>query len=229
MIAGKKVLGIITARGASKGIPGKNIRDFCGKPLIAWTIEVAQKVTGIDKLILSTEDQNIAAVAKEYGCEVPFMRPEHLATDEALSRDVLLHAIEECPGFDWILLLQPTSPLRSAQDIENCLVKSIESNSSCIAGTVPEDNPYHILSEENGTYAPLLGWEGFTKRRQDLPDYVCANGAVFTCSVDSFKEYKTFYQPGLTCVKMPRERSIDIDNEVDWGFAEFLLNKRVKD
>jgi N-acylneuraminate cytidylyltransferase len=111
------LLALIPARGDSKEIPRKNIKEFCGKPLIAWAIEAAQKASGIDRIVLSTEDHEIAEVAQKWGAEVPFMRPAELAGDDTPGIEPVLHALEQLPTFDEVLLLQPTSPLRTAEDI----------------------------------------------------------------------------------------------------------------
>lgn len=116
-----KILAIIPARGGSKGVPRKNIRDLAGKPLIAWTIEEAKKSKYITRLILSSEDEEIIEAAKKYGCEVPFVRPIELAQDNTPGIEPVLHAIEKCPGYDYVLLLQPTSPLRTVEDIDGCI------------------------------------------------------------------------------------------------------------
>jgi CMP-N,N'-diacetyllegionaminic acid synthase len=227
MFKDKKVLAIITARGGSKGVPGKNVRDFCGKPLIAWTIQAAQRVPMIDRLILSSEDSEIIEVAQKWGCEVPFVRPDELATDEAHTSDCLIHALEQCPGYDWLVLLQPTSPLRAIGDIEKCIDLSISQDRSCVSVVPADPSPCHMFKVEEGGYEPLMGWENFLKRRQDLPEYVGTNGAVYGCSVDSFIKYKTFYQQGMTCFEMPAERSVDIDTEADWQLAEFLYKRNL--
>ena len=114
-----KVLAVIPARGGSKGLVRKNILDLAGIPLIAWTIEAAKRSKYIDRVVLSSDDDEIMAVAKHYGCEVPFRRPSALASDDAASLDVLFHAIEKVPGYDYVILLQPTSPLRTFTDIDS--------------------------------------------------------------------------------------------------------------
>lgn len=128
MINGKKVLAIIPARGGSKGIPKKNIKPLNGKPLIAWTIEEAKKSVYIDKLIVSTDCEEILEVAKEFGAEVPFKRPAELAQDDTPSVELILHAIDYLSGYDYITLLQPTSPLRVVKDIDQCISKTIKGN-----------------------------------------------------------------------------------------------------
>ena len=112
------VLAIISARGGSKGIPRKNIKPLAGKPLISWTIDVAKQATCIDRLVVSTDDEEIASVARDLGVDVPFMRPAELAADETPGMAPVLHAISQLPDYEWVLLLQPTSPLRSAEDID---------------------------------------------------------------------------------------------------------------
>src|SRR5262249_46947636 len=119
MIGSSRVLAIITARGGSKGLPGKNIIDLGGKPLLAWSIEAAHRARHVDRLILSSEDDDIIAVAKKFGCEVPFRRPREFATDAAMIDPVLTHALDHLDeAFDYLVLLQPTSPLRTAADID---------------------------------------------------------------------------------------------------------------
>ena len=114
-----RVLGLITARGKSKGLPRKNVLPVGGKPLLAWTIEAGLEASSIDRLVLSSDDDEIMKVAIEYGCDVPFRRPDHLASDEAGSIQVVLHALEILPDYDFVVLLQPTSPQRSSEDIDN--------------------------------------------------------------------------------------------------------------
>lgn len=114
-------LAVIPARGGSKGIPRKNIREIAGKPLIAWSIEEAKKSKYITKLILSSDDKEIIDVAKQYGCEAPFVRPKALAADETPGVDPILHAIEQCPGYDYVVVLQPTSPLRTVENIDGAI------------------------------------------------------------------------------------------------------------
>ena len=127
MLNGKTILAIIPARGGSKGIPRKNIKPLAGKPLIAWTIEEAKKSKYIDRLILSSEDEEIIRIAKKWGCEVPFVRPKEFAEDETSGIEPILHAIETLSEkYDYVCLLQPTSPLRTVNDIDGCIKKCID-------------------------------------------------------------------------------------------------------
>ena len=130
MIAGQKILAVITARGGSKGLPGKNIRPIAGLPLIAWTIRAAHASSLVDRTVLSTDDEKIATVARQHGCEVPFMREARLAADDTSSMDVIIDVLDRIPGFDIVLLLQPTSPLRTSADIDNA-------NRHCDDSTAP--------------------------------------------------------------------------------------------
>jgi CMP-N,N'-diacetyllegionaminic acid synthase len=125
MIGERKVLGLIPARGGSKGVARKNIREVRGKPLIAWTIEEARRSIYLDRLVLSSEDTEIMEIARSFGCEVPFRRPEELAADDTPGIDPVLHALRELPGFDYVALLQPTSPLRTAEDIDGCIERCV--------------------------------------------------------------------------------------------------------
>ena len=153
MIKDKTVLAIIPARGGSKGVPLKNIRDVGGKPLIAWTIMEGKKSKYIDRLILSSEDERIINVAKKLGCEVPFTRPSSLAQDETPSIDVIVHAVQTIPEkYDYIVLLQPTSPLRKVTDIDNCIEQCLQKNAkACVSVTEPEKSPFWMYKiDENG-------------------------------------------------------------------------------
>ena len=135
MIDNKRVLAIIPARGGSKGVPRKNIRNLAGKPLIAWTIKEGKKSKYIDRLILSSEDSEIIEIAKAYGCDVPFVRPEELAKDNTSGVEPVLHAVSKLEGYDIVVLLQPTSPLRTVTDIDKCIEKCIfEKAYLCLSG-----------------------------------------------------------------------------------------------
>ena len=144
MISGKSILAIIPARGGSKGIPRKNIKLLAGKPLIAWTIDEAKKSIYIDRLILSSEDEEIIRIAKEWGCEAPFIRPAELAEDNTPGIDVVIHAIDALKEkYDYLVLLQPTSPLRKVEDIDRCIETCIDRNvPACISVSETMNHPY---------------------------------------------------------------------------------------
>lgn len=224
-----EILAIIPARGGSKGVPRKNIRDLAGKPLIVWTIDEAKKSRYIDRVILSSEDDEIIAVAKQYGCEVPFKRPLELAQDETPGIEPVLHAIEQCMGYDYIVLLQPTSPLRTVEDIDNCIEKLINSSAEfCVSVTEAETSPYWMYTLENKSMKPFIKQEQLIARRQDLPKVYALNGAVYAAKTDALKKYKSFLNEGTIASVMKSENSLDIDTNIDFLICETLLNQRIK-
>ncbi|MBF0159891.1 MAG: acylneuraminate cytidylyltransferase family protein [Magnetococcales bacterium] len=230
MIAGHEtVLAIIPARGGSRGVLRKNVRLLAGKPLIAWSICAAQACPAIDRLIVSSEDDEIMAVARDWGCEVPFRRPAALATDQASSIDVLLHALDTLKAsqqhYDWLLLLQPTSPLRLAEDIETALRLCVDEKAavsavvSLVAAAHPPQWSYYL---DHGTIRPVMAGP-VIPRRQDLPQAYTLNGAVFVARTDWLRQQRSFLTPESRGFVMPPERSIDIDSELDFALAELLL------
>lgn len=229
MINDKKVLAIIPARGGSKGVPRKNVRLLAGKPLIAWTIEEAKKSKYIDRLILTTEDDEIIETAKTYGCEVPFIRPIELAQDSTPGIEPILHALKQIKGYDYIVVLQPTSPFRLAEDIDSCIERLVETKSSaCVSVTKPDSSPYWMYTiNEAGKMQPLIKQEELTARRQDLSIVYALNGAVYVAEVDWLKSNQSLLTEDTTAFVMPTERSFDIDTEKDFLWCDWLMNKRV--
>ena len=168
-------------------MPGKNIRGAGGKPLIAWTIEAAKASRYVDRLILSTDDPSIAAVARQFGCEVPFMRPAELATDKADSMAVVRHALESLPErYDYLLLLQPTSPLRGAADIDAAFEHFVESGAkTCVSVCEPDKHPYWMVTmAADSTVRHLFPPEQVPTRRQDAPPIFALNGAIYIAPAD---------------------------------------------
>lgn len=221
-----KTLAIIPARGGSKGLPGKNIRMLAGKPLIAWTIEAALASPSIHRTIVSTDDPEIAAVAKSHGAEVPFMRPAHLATDTATSMDVVLHALQECLGYTHVVLLQPTSPLRTTQHIEAAFqLMTSRAATSCIAITKAEESPYWMFTKDaQDTIQKLINQPAAT-RRQDLPDAYLPNGAIYISSTDLLVVEKSFISVGAVGYEMDASSFVDIDTADDFDTATKLVLK----
>ena len=228
MIDGRSALGVIAARGGSKGLPGKNLRPLAGKPLIVHTIAAALAARHLDRVVLSSDDPAIMEVAREAGCEVPFRRPDHLATDEAGSREVLAHVCETLPRHDFIVLLQPTSPLRVPQDIDAALSLCVRRGAhSCASVTAAGRPPEWTFSMEgDGTLAPRLSWQAMGARRQDLAPAFALNGAVFVVAWEQVAAGKGLVTPGTIGYEMPPERSVDIDTELDLRIAECLLNHK---
>ena len=226
MIANKKVLAVIPARGGSKGIPNKNIVPLLGKPLISWTIEAAQASRYIDRLILSSDDPQICAVAESAGCEVPFTRRKALATDEAKTIDVIFDALDQMPGFDLVMVLQPTSPLRAVSDIDNSLELLIEKGvHSAVSVTRVKDHPYlvYAMNSDARMEAVISVDPSTSLRRQDLPPAFTLNGAIYIADISWLAESRSFISPETVGYEMPKPRSVDIDEEIDLKVAEQVL------
>ena len=226
MIDGYKVLGLIPARGGSKGIPRKNIKLLGGKPLIAWTIEEAKKSKYIDRLVVSTDDEEIASVARKFGADVPFMRPDELATDSARGIDVVLHALGQLPEFDVVVLLQPTSPFRIVDDIDGAIERWREGQQPVVGVTKVSKSPYWMyLLDEQGKLQALLPQPAGAENRQELPPTFALNGGVYVASRQQLEEQQSFLTPMTRGYEMPQERSIDLDTKEDWEYAEWKLEK----
>lgn len=226
MINGKSVLAIIPARGGSKEVPRKNIREVGGKPLIAWTIEEAKKSKYIDRLILSSEDEEIINVAKAWGCEVPFVRPLKLAQDDTPGIEPVLHAIETLPEeYDYVILLQPTSPLRKVKDIDGCMELCMQMNvPACVSVTEVKKSPYWMFTlESSGNLRPLIEAERLIDKRQALPKVYGLNGAIYIAETDWLIENKSYLTEETLAFIMPEERSWDIDSELDLNCCDVLL------
>lgn len=225
MIEGKKVLAIIPARGGSKSVPRKNIKMVDGLPLIAWTINEAKKSEYIDRLIVSTDDKEIADVASRYGCEVPFLRPAELAQDHTPGIDPVLHALEMIPGYDYVILLQPTSPLRKAVDIDGCLEKCIQEKAkSCVSVTLADKSPYWMYAmTEKDVLKPVIDQKSTFTRRQDTPDVYTLNGAVYVAETDWLQTTRSFLGPKTVGYLMPKERSVDVDTPLDILIVETIV------
>jgi len=224
----KKVLAIIPARGGSKGLPGKNIIDVCGKPMIAWSIEAAQKCSYITTIIVSTDDDKIKIAAEQFGVAVPVLRPAHLAQDETLSSDVLLHIINENQGYDTICMLQPTSPLRTAGDLDDAFRLFNETGApSCVSVVENEYSPYWSFRIVNKRLNFLFPLEEIPLRRQDLQPTYSLNGAIYIANIEWFKEKKSFLSNETASFVMPFDRSLDIDTAFDLKIARKMLSKNL--
>jgi CMP-N,N'-diacetyllegionaminic acid synthase len=236
-----RVLGIITARGGSKGIPGKNLKLLGGRPLIDYSIDAAND-TPLDRLICSTEDPKIADAARSLGCEVPFMRPAELARDETPHLPVILHAVEWMRDHghyrpDAVVILQPTSPLRSAADIAAAL-RMLELSGADSVVSVNEvtahAHPMRMLRvDDQGLATLFVNGDPVRRRinrRQDLPKAWVMNGAVYACRTDVlFAAEPSLYGDRVVAYPMPPERSISIDDQEDWAAAERALANQPAD
>ncbi len=226
-----KIIAIIPARGGSKEIPRKNIRLMSGKPLIALSIEAALKSKCIDRVVVSTEDKEIAEISREYGAEI-IERPKELAKDESSTIDAILHALEvlkaENYNPDIIILLQPTSPLRNAEDIDSAIELFLNSDcESVVSVREVGHSPYWCFEIEDGYLKSLFGDEYLRMRRQELEKVYMPNGAIYISTPENLRKYKGFYCLRTIPYIMPPERSIDIDNEIDLMLAELLMKRYV--
>jgi len=231
VIAGKKVLAIVPARGGSKGVPGKNILPVGGRPLIEWTVSEAKASRHIDRLVLSSDDDHIMAAALAAGCEVPFRRDAALATDASSTIDVVLDALERLPGFDLVMVLQPTSPLRTTADIDGALERLVASDApACVSVSEAANHPYwtfRLGGDAQDTLEPFARPAGgLPLRRQDLPAAWCLNGAVYVAHADWFKVNRSFLSDRTLGHPMPVERSLDIDTPEDVERLKQILAPR---
>ncbi|MBF0609653.1 MAG: acylneuraminate cytidylyltransferase family protein [Magnetococcales bacterium] len=228
MNTSERVLAIIPARGGSKGLPGKNIRPLQGKPLLAWTVEAARACPLLDRVILSSDDETIMATAREWGCEVPFIRPPHLADDKASMMDVIWHAWQALgKRHAWLVLLQPTSPLRWAADITACLEICLRGSAPAAVSMTATSKPPHwlVTLDEAGHPYPLLPGDGLQRQRQELLTTYLPNGAVYVANTYWLAQTQTFITRETKVHIMPAERSVDIDSELDFRLCQLLLER----
>jgi CMP-N,N'-diacetyllegionaminic acid synthase len=235
MINNNKILAIIPARGGSKGLPRKNIKELNGKPLIAYTIEAAQKSKYIDRIIVSTEDKEIEKVSKNWEAEVPYLRPKEMAIDTSSVVDCIIHMMnwlkdKEDYKPDYICLLQCTSPLRAGCDIDGAIEKLFETNMDGVVSVCEaEVNPYWTNVFEGNRLKYFLEQGKNIIRRQDLPKIYRLNGAIYVMKTEVFLRKKTFETNDITGYIMSSKNSIDIDTLIDFKFAELLLKDSEND
>lgn len=234
MYKGKKILAIIPARGGSKGLPGKNIREMCGKPLIAWSIEHAQESKYVDNIFISTDSQEIADVAEKYGAPCSELRPAEFARDTTPSSAFIIYTLKkmekEGKHYDYFILLEPTSPLRDVEDVDKSLEMLIDSpeSESCVgvamSGTI---HPAFMI---------LVGKDGYLKpyevgkhdlRRQDLPNVYFFEGSVYVSKVESYLQRKTFYHEKTLPYIVPEWKSHEVDNLVDFNIIETIMKMKM--
>lgn len=227
MINNKTVVAIIPARGGSKRLPGKNIKNLDGKPLIAWSIDAAINSIYIDHVIVTTDDVEIANVAIKYGAMVPFIRAENLSTDIATTEDVINDCLEKLVDIkaDIIVVLQPTSPFRSSEDIDSSLFQLCDKNADGIVSVSVCEHPifWSNVLPDDGNMGQFIKEEYRGKRSQDLPLAYRLNGAIYAFTVDKINVSGMSLSESVYSYIMPTERSVDIDTEFDFKFAEFLI------
>lgn len=227
----KKILAIIPARGGSKKLPGKNIRMMAGKPLITHTINAALKSRYIDRTIVSTDYEEIAEVSRKYKAEV-IKRPEQLAGDNIKMAEVVLHALEVLEKEKYIpeivILLQPTSPLRTESDIDKAVEIFLKNKNECelVMGVSEiKSSAYWALKMEGKYLKSVFNHKHLSERNQDLPKTYIQNGAIYVTTPEIVKKYQAIHSQKIMPYFMPQEKSIDIDDESDFLAAEKLLNK----
>jgi len=229
----KKVICIIPARGGSKGLPGKNIKKFVDRPLIAFSIEQALASRYIDRVIVSTDDRKIAKVSRKYGAEAPFLRPKRLAADKASTIKALLHAIaylekKEHYQFDILVLLHATSPLRLPEDIDRCIELLCRKNTENVFSVAAAKcNPYFNMVEIKGGKVSLVKKGNFACR-QAAPRVFQINASVYAWHRQALNEKSGLFSLRSRIYLMPQQRSVDIDDQTDFRYAELLMKERLK-
>jgi CMP-N,N'-diacetyllegionaminic acid synthase len=221
MINGKTVVAIIPARGGSKGVPRKNLRHFQNKSLLAHSIHVASQSQFIDRIIVSSDDDEIIAEALQAGADVPFVRPAELASDTSPAYEAMIHALNNLPHYDYVVLLQVTTPLREVGDIDGCIEFCLSQQASaCVTIAESPVNPYWIysLSNSNGLVKVIPG--EVPLRRQDSPLAYVLNGAVYIAKSDWYLQHKTFLNDETIGYVMSASKSLDIDTEFDFELLE---------
>jgi CMP-N,N'-diacetyllegionaminic acid synthase len=234
MINNKVVLAITPARGGSKGIPRKNIKCIAGKELIGWTLESGKQSKYIDHFIVSTDDQEIADVARNFGVEAPFLRPEALAADTSGSVDVILHAMEwmemnRAIKADIVVMLEPTSPLRDSTDIDQALEQFVacDENESLVGvARVESGHPDFLCKIEDGYIVPYAGERFVFKRRQEIEDCYFFEGSIYISRSESLRLRRSFYHERTVPFILPKWKAPEIDDMVDFLLIERLLELR---
>lgn len=228
-----KVLGLIPARAGSKGIPNKNSKLLDGKPLLAYTVSSALEARNLDAVIFTSEDDRLIEIAMEYGASCPFKRPEHLATDEASSLDVVTHAVntlmEQGMQFDAVCLLQVTNPFRTSAQIDKAIAKFKKANTDSLISVLPvphEFNPHWVFEpSKDGRLHLATGEREIIKRRQDLPQAFIRDGAIYIVKTDVLLNLNSLYGNSTAFTESDVERHVNIDLPSDWKLAEALLKK----
>jgi CMP-N-acetylneuraminic acid synthetase len=223
-----RLLAVIPARGGSKGLPGKNVAPLGGKPLIAWTVEAARGARSVARTIVSTDDDAIAAAARAAGAEVPFRRPAVLSGDTATTLDVVLHALDACPGFTHVAVLQPTSPLRRAAHVDGAVAAMQAAGADSVVSLCPVSEPpwWMYTLGEAGRMQPLLPAATAT-RRQDLPPVYILNGAIYVTEVARLRACRAFVDAATIGYPMEERDSVDIDTAADLEEARRRLNEDI--
>lgn len=222
------LLAIIPARGGSKGVPRKNVRRLLGKPLLAYSIEAAVGSTYIDKIVVSTDDAEIAEISKNFNVDV-IRRPKELAMDDSPTIDTVMHvlnSLEKRFKIDIVVLLQPTSPVRTSNDIDQAIelfIENIESCDSLVSVKEFEPSPFLSMKIDKGHLKPYFDDKYFRRRRQELPPLFVPNGSIYISTKEKLFENKTFYGKKILPYVMSSKKSVDIDSDLDFVLTEIIL------
>ncbi len=233
MFRGQRVLALIPARGGSKGCPGKNSRLRCGRPLVAWSVVAALGSSAIDSVVVSTDDMAVADAARAAGADVPFVRPAELAGDDAPMSEVIRHALRELEAsgvfFDYLVLLQPTSPLRTSADIDAAFERLADTDGSAVVSVCQAEHSPRWIGRlpEDGNMDTFLDSAAARSNRQDLGTFFRLNGSIYLAEVPYLIEQGGFLGPATYALVMSQEDSVDVDTELDFEVAECLLAKRL--
>lgn len=226
-----EVLFLITARGGSKGVPGKNIKLLNGRPLLYYTIDAAREITSDQNICLSTDSKEIIKAATKHGLSVPFVRPEELATDKSGSYDVLLHAVNYYRSigrnYKTLVLLQPTSPFRNSQHIAEALELYSYGIDMVVSVCESDKSPYYSLFEENNDGYLIKVKQAEFQTRQECPPVYSYNGAIYVINIESLLECPLSSFKKIKKYLMSKTESVDIDTMTDWYWAEFLIEKKL--
>jgi CMP-N,N'-diacetyllegionaminic acid synthase len=236
MLNNKRILAIVPARAGSKGLPDKNIKNLGGKPLLAWPIIAALQSRYVDNVVLSTDSESYAKIGESYGAATPFLRPDHLASDKASSIDVIIHVLDYLAAnndkYDYVLLLEPTSPLTEAADIDNAiaLLDSAEGNATSVIGVslMETQHPaFSVKRNDEGFIAPLSG-SSFQSmpRRQDLHPVYALDGSLYLSSVEAMYNEKNFCHKKTIGMVFDRYKSLEVDDLLDFVCIEAVLKHR---
>ncbi len=230
-----KNIALIPARGGSKRLPLKNIKELCGKPLIAYSIETCFQTKEIDRIIVSTDDEDIADIAKKYGAEVPFIRSSYLAGDKIGDRDVMLHLVDwleenENYQFDNLVYIRPTTPFKSSQMIQEALSKLEDKKYSSIRSVTKSEGVFHpfwMYKQKDDTLRPFIDDLKVEKfyQSQLLPECLRLNGVVDITRIQTLKKYKNIYGNSIGYIEIDEKKAIDIDTEFEFILCEFMIEK----
>ena len=236
MINNKRIIAIIPARGGSKGLKDKNIKVFLGKPLISWSIDIGLKSKYIDEVMVTTDSSKITEISKDYGAKVPFIRPDKLASDSATSMDVIFHTLDYYKNelnqkYDYIVLLEPTSPQRTVNDVDSAIEKLINNTiATALVSTskVESCHPaYMIKKKENDFFEGYENKDINITRRQDFDDLYFIDGSLYISRTDTIFEKKSFYHDKTLCYDVPKWKSLEIDDLDDFIMIEALMKERL--